>query len=162
MLARPRNCLTCKTRSGWVGAPPGTRTPNPLFQDRMCRLLPNSAQHARSPGGTTNGDGRLIPVLGGQVGWFDGSRTEVAALPGLKQWTRPEFRSGRTIGTKSLRSVPLTTSSAGRQTCQRPHRSAAMSAGMGRWMSVVDVNSGSRLADQLRLGAPRHHPLIDH
>jgi hypothetical protein len=41
---------------------------NPLFQDPIRRSLPNSAQHARSPGGTTNGDCRLILIPCSQVG----------------------------------------------------------------------------------------------
>jgi hypothetical protein len=54
------------------------RTVNPLFQDRICRLVPISARNTRLPGGTTSGGCRLIPVPRGHVEWFDGSRAEVA------------------------------------------------------------------------------------
>ena len=63
------------------GAPPGMRTPNPLFQDRIHRLLLDSPRNGRLPGGTTNGDCRSMPIPGGQIGWFDGSRTEVRLSP---------------------------------------------------------------------------------
>ncbi len=96
------------------------RLPNPLFQDRTYGLLPDSPQNSRLLRGTTNGDCRSMPVRGRQVGWFDGSRTEVAAPPLLSSGPPPGFRSGRAIGTKSLRSVPLTTNFAGRR-CGRVH-----------------------------------------
>jgi hypothetical protein len=111
----------CYTADFYVGArrcpangPPGTPEPAVSRIGHMdCYLIVR-----KTPGylgGTTNGDCRSMPVRGRQVGWFDGSRTEVAAPPLLSSGPPPGFRSGRTIGTKSLRSVPLTTNFAGRR-----------------------------------------------
>ena len=111
------------------------RLPNPLFQDRTYGLLPDSPQNSRW--GTTNGDCRSMPVRGRQVRWFDGSRTEVAAPPLLSSGPPPGFRSGWAIGTKILRSVPLTTNFAGRR-CGR----VTQVHGGGRCDRVVDVGCG--------------------
>jgi hypothetical protein len=62
------------------------------------------------------------------------------------------FRSGRTIGTKSLRSVLLSMKFAGRWTCLCPPRSTAAPVVMGRLMSVADVSRAQ--PDQV---APRAH-----
>jgi hypothetical protein len=49
---------------------------NPLFEDRLVRSLPDSPWYLWLPGSITDGDCRAMPVLSGQAGWFDGSRTE--------------------------------------------------------------------------------------
>ena len=46
-----------------------------------------------------------------------------------------------TIGTKILRTVPLTTNVAGQRACGCPRGSVAMPVGTPRWMSGVDVSS---------------------
>lgn len=94
-----------------TSAPGRSRTLNPLFQDLTRRLLPISAQNARSPGGTTNGDCRLIPAPFGQVGCFDGSKTEVAAPTRVETVEAAGVPVGADHRNQSLRAVRLTAKS---------------------------------------------------
>jgi hypothetical protein len=57
----------------------GRLRPNPelkVSRSRLARSLPDGSRYSRLSGDTTDGDRRLMRVVGGQVGYFGGSRTE--------------------------------------------------------------------------------------
>lgn len=72
----------------------GDRTQNPRFQDLLWRLLPDSSQNSRLPGGNTNGDSRSMPVSSGQIGWLT-DKTEAVVTIAVS--SGPSRGSGPTV-----------------------------------------------------------------
>ena len=82
----------------------------------MIRTLLDGSRYSRSPGDTTVGDYRLMRVLGGQLGWFDGSRTEVAVSTARREINAPWSMKGeeadpRSFPPKALPHGPLVSAS---------------------------------------------------